>query len=277
MLLSWLSKTVATLLVIVSCSAVFSIVLSQTVLNSRYLEAQLAATDAYNRLSVAISAEIVKDAGEAGPQLTAQLQHIVTPSILQQKINTTLDQFQAYYTGNGQPPTINVSDLVSQARSSGLPVPENTTLDKPIVLTNNAQIKGLGMYVAGAKLGTIVLVMLLALCLVALAWKRHKFAVLPDMVIAVGVLVGIVAAMFRLIPGAANQYIKFDFSTNAFAGVAHDLAQRIILDIGSRLAVIAAVLLVAGIAGRILVAWLSRRQVSTPIQPIAAPKPESLV
>jgi hypothetical protein len=253
-LFSWLSKLLAGILVATLFSAVFAIVLNQTVLSSHYLEGQLAANNSYNKLSDAITAEFVKNANPSTPQMAATVRSIVTPAVLQVKISSALDQLEAYYKGNGAAPTIDVSDLIAQAQAAGVPVPKDNSLNKPIVLAGNTQAKGISKKFENVKLGTILASLVLIVALLALSWERHKFAVLPDIAIALGILLGIFALAFRLAPGVADKHIKFDFSSNAFASTGHDLATSIAHDLGKRFGIIAIALLVVGIVSRVLVA-----------------------
>jgi hypothetical protein len=52
--------------------------------------------------------------------------------------------------------------------------------------------------------------------------------------------------------GLIDRQIKLDYSSNAFAGVAHDLAKNIAHDIGMRLLITGITLLVIGIVARLL-------------------------
>ncbi|MEJ0072907.1 MAG: hypothetical protein WDN27_02350 [Candidatus Saccharibacteria bacterium] len=251
--LKWLSHTLSVLL-FVSLSGLISLfIVSHTLLNAHYIEGQLQADQAYSKLSVAISAELAKDAGTTDPQVTAALQNIVTPTVLQQKINSTLDQLQAFYLGNGPAPQIDVSDLVAQAQAAGVPVPANSNLSKPITLGPPNQNKGLGRSVDGVRLKSLLISGLLLVALLAVCWKRRRYTAPASVLIAISVLYGLLAAAFLTLPSVIDSHIRFDFSANAFAGVGHDLALAIAKNLGRDYAIVAIACLVVGIVSRMLI------------------------
>lgn len=291
MLLSWLSKLIASLLVSVLAGAIITAVTNQTVLSSHYVENKLASTNSYVRLSDALNTEIAKkasadpaaaDAGSAGPMstdMTAKLQGIITPTVLQTKINGALDQLQAYYRGNGALPTIDLTDLAPQVQAAGIPLPADSPLSKPIQLGGSEKVRSAGKTFDHVRLGTIVTSVLLIAALLAVSWQRHRYAALPDVVIVVGVLIGLLALIFGLTPGLAAHYIKFDTSSNAFASIGSDLATAIAHDLARYFGIIAGVCLAAGIAARI---WVGRLQAGSAAKPAPTPlnpkrAPNSLV
>lgn len=258
MLFRLLSKFLASLLVSVLCGAIITTMLNQTVLNNHYLEHQLTATNSYSRLSTAISTQLTQDAGDTDPTVATKVQTIITPAVLQTKINGALDQLSAYYKGNGPVPTIDVSDLVAQANAAGLPInAQKAGLDKPITIGANKQVKGISKTFHTVWLSALGLSVLLVLALLAVSWERHRYAVLPDILITVGLLMGIIAAFFNFVPGMVVKHIKVDFSSNAFASLARDLATAISHDLGKRFAIIAGIALIAGIAWRV---WIAKQK-----------------
>ncbi|HET6925095.1 MAG TPA: hypothetical protein VFH39_04655, partial [Candidatus Saccharimonadales bacterium] len=85
MLLSLLSKFLASLLVAAITLATLVVLFSLTLLNSHYIEGQLSATHTYSRLSVALSDELVKQASDQGdqvdPALKQELQGALSPVV----------------------------------------------------------------------------------------------------------------------------------------------------------------------------------------------------
>ena len=274
MLFSALSKLLASLLVVVLTGAVFTMVLNQTVLNNLYIEDKLAETDSYNRLYAALNDEIAKKAGKDNAEvatITAKLQGIITPDVLKTKINGALDQMHDYYRGEGPAPTIDLTDLVAQAQSAGIPIPEDSGITKPIKLETSDQAKGFSKTFDGVRTGTLVTALVLVAALLLVSWERHKWAALPDVLIVVGVLLGLLAAIFGFASGMADDYIKFDTSGNAFAELGKDLVQTIAGDLAKRMGIIAAVFGVVGIGTRIWVARMHPHLV-TGTAPIATAK-----
>ena len=266
MLFSWLSKLLASLLVSVLSGAIITVVLSQTVLSSHYIEGKLTATNSYVRLSDALDTEITKGIASAPPDMTAKLQTIITPAILQTKINSALDQFQTYYRGDGQSPTIDLTDLAAQAQAAGVPVQADSSLSKPIQLGGNGKARNASKTFDDVRLGTIVASLVLIAALLAVSWKRHRYVALPNVLISVGVLIGLLALIFALTPGLATHYIKFDTASNAFTSIGKDLATSIAHDLAWRFGMIAGVCLFVGIATRIWVAKLASK-VSVTVMP----------
>lgn len=250
--MAWLSRIVAGFLVSALCLAVVFTVFDHTVFNSHYLENRAAKINAYTRLSTALSTELSKDANvSSDPQLDASLQKILTPAILQQKINSALDQLQAYYKGSGPVPTIDLTSQVAQAQAAGLPIPQDNPLNKPITISSNTQVKGVSKKFAGVRLMSLLAVVGALLLLLFLSWERHRYAVLPDVAIVCGLMLGLVGAAFWMLPSLVNRFAKIDFSSNAFAGIAHDLASNIAQNLGETFLIIAAVLFGVGLITRI--------------------------
>lgn len=267
-LYSWISKLLASILVAVLVGATITVVVGQTVLNSHYLENRLASTNSYNRLSGGLAQQISQQAGFAGnPQVTAQLSTIVSPTVLRQKINTALDQLHAYYYDNGPQPTIDLTSLAAQAQAAGIPVPPGSGLTKPIVLSSGQQTQNAGEKLDGVRSGTIVAALLLTAALLALSWRWRKWAILPNVLITVGVLVGLLALAFGMASGLVDRYITFGSTgMSVFAAVGRDLATNISSDIAHRLGIAAAIFAVVGIGTRVLVAVL--RSKTPPVQPM---------
>jgi len=268
MLFSWLSKILASMLVAVLASAVVTTTLNQTVLSSHYVEGKLASTNSYQRLSTALTDQISKDAANTGNAAVAtQIQSIITPTVLQQKINSALDQLQAYYRGNGPLPVIDLTDLAVQAQAAGIPIPADSGINKPIVLSSNEQARGLSKSFDQVRMGALITSLVLVAALLAVSWERHRWAALPDVLIVVGVLVGLLALAFSAVSGMAGHYVKFDTSSNAFAMIGRDLAAVIASDLARRLGIIAGLFLAVGIGTRIWVAKMAPKTL-----PKSAPK-----
>jgi hypothetical protein len=269
MLFSWLSKLLPSLLVSVLSGAIITVVINQTVLSSHYVEGKLASTNSYVRLSDALNTEIAKKAS-ADPEsagITAKLQGIITPTVLQTKINGALDQLQAYYRGNGTLPTIDLTDLAPQVQAAGIPLPADSPLSKPIQLGGNEKVRGASKTFDHVRLTTIVTSLVLIVALLAVSWERHRYAALPDVAITVGGLIGLLALIFGLMPGLVAHYVKFDSSSNAFASIGNDLAVSIAHDLATRLGIIAGVCLAVGIATRI---WAGRLRSGVMTKPTPA-------
>lgn len=272
LLASWTSKLLASLLASVLATAIITGVANQTVLSSRYLEGQLASTNSYTRLSSALSTEITKDAGSLPPSAASQVQAVITPDVLRTKLNGALEQLQAYYRGNGSAPTIDLSDLASQVQAAGVPVGQDNPLTKPIQLGGNTNAKGATKTFDTVRVSTLAASVVLVALLLAVSWERHRYAALPDVVISVGVLIGLLALAFALAPSLAAHYLKFDTTSNAFASIGKDLATDIAHDLGRRFGIIAGLCLVLGIGARVWVARLRPSEVATSQTAPSAPR-----
>jgi hypothetical protein len=266
MLFSWLSKLLASMLVAVLSGAIITVVMNQTVLSSHYVEGKLASTNSYVRLSDALNTEIAKKASADAEtaQFTAKLQGIITPTVLQTKINGALDGLQAYYRGNGALPTIDLTDLAPQVQAAGIPLPADSPLSKPIQLGSNEKVRGASKTFDHVRLTTIITSLVLIAALLAVSWERHRYAALPDVAITVGGLIAIFALIFGLMPGVISHYVKFDSTSNAFGAIGNDLATSIAHDLAMRFGIIGGLCLVAGIVARI---WVGRLQSASAAKP----------
>jgi multisubunit Na+/H+ antiporter MnhB subunit len=256
MLLSLVSKLLAALLVSVITLATITLLFSQTLLNSHYIENKLSTTNSYNRLSDALATEISKQADPPDPTLKDKLKTVLTANVLQQKLTLGLDQLQAYYQGKGPAPSIPVDDLKARALAAGVPVGDGNDkpLSKPITFSGNNQIQGIGKKFDQVKWASVLAAVVLTLLLLFVSWERHRWAALPDVLISVGVLLGVWVLVFGAGPGMAQHYIKFNFDSNALAKIGHDLAVALSHDLSKRLAMVAIAYFAVGLAARLYLA-----------------------
>jgi len=260
MLFSWLSKLLASLLVAVLAGATITAVLNQTLLNSHYIEGKLDSTNSYNRLATALSDQISTQAANKGDAATAAKLHtLITPQLLRTKTTSALDQLQAYYRGNGPQPVIDLRDLATQAQAQGIEVPADSAINKPIAITSNSQLRDVSKTFDHIRIATIIASAVLVVALLAVSWERHRYAALPDVLIVVGVLVGLLAIAFSAISGMAGHYTKLSTDSNVFAPIARDLAAAIASDLARRLGMYAGLFAAVGIGTRI---WVARMQPS---------------
>jgi hypothetical protein len=260
MLNALLSKLVASLLVACLCGAIITVVLSQTILSSHYLEGRIVKVNGYSRLSDALSNEAAQTNFAGNPQAVATLRVILTPSVLQQKINGALNQLQLYYEGKVPVPVINLSDLAAQAQAAGVSMEQDSELFKPIVLgnfSNTARVRRAAKTFDGVRTATIVASLMLVLVLLVLCWRRHRYTALPSVLISIGIFMGLTAFIFYLGAGLANRFIGFAGASNAFASLGSDLAESVAHDLARRFAIIAVVCLLVGIGTRM---WITRLQ-----------------
>jgi len=222
MLNALLSKLVASLLVASLCGAIITAVLSQTILSSHYLEGQITEVNGYSRLSDALSNEASQTNFANNPQAATTIREILTPGVLQQKINGALNQLQLYYKGKGSVPVINLSDLATQAQAAGVPLGQDSELFQPIRLgsySNTDRVQKTAKTFDGVRMATIVTSLLLALVLLVLSWRRHRYTVLPGVLISIGIFMGLTALIFYLGSNLANHFIGFSTTSNAFASL----------------------------------------------------------
>jgi hypothetical protein len=273
MWLSVLSKFISTLLTTALMGLVITTTLHQTVMNSQYLEGKMTQVDGYNRLSVALSDEASQRVPEAvRPMAAEKLRTILTPEVLRVKVNTALEQLQAYYNGNGPRPTIDLTDLASQIQAAGIPLPENSGITSPIHLAGGQDAPKSGNTFAAVQNGMLVSVLVLTLALLAVCWQRRKWVALPNVLIATGILLGVVALIFAAMSGVVVHAINVDTDAAAITLLVRDIASAITSDLAKRVGIIAAVVGAVGIGSRILVGRLT---ISSPGLPGRGPGPES--
>jgi|GEM_PF-1346137 len=268
-MLSLLSKFFASLLVPILFIGIVGFTLRQTVFSSHYLEGQLQKTNAYSKLATGINQNIAKNSADhvlSEQQISSQLSTIITPAVVQQKLNTTLDQIQTYYQGKGPVPTIDVSDLVAKAQAAGLPAPQDNNLTKPIELTPLKKAQEVNNKLKLAKLLVAVGTLLLIVGMVAIAFVRRNFKPLANVLISLGVLVSLLGGGLLLVPSILNKAAKLNFQTDSFATVGHDLATNMAQSLGARFLAEGIALLLVGIVARVVMGKLHRptRQASAP-------------
>ncbi len=236
----------------------------------------MSSVNGYKRLSTALNEQIVsaatKDSDSSGINTAqaAKLQQILTPTVLQQKINSGLDSIQGYYRGNGPQPVIDLTDLAAQAQAAGIKIPEDSGLTKPIKLGTSQRASALSKTFDNVRLGTIIGTLVLVAALLAVSWERHKWAALPDVLIVTGVLVGLVAIAAAAVGQLAVHFLRFGTDAEAFASLGRDLASAIAHDLALRFGIIAGAFLTVGIGTRI---WVGRLHPTVNLPRPMAPAP----
>jgi hypothetical protein len=269
MLLKWLSHVLSGLLVLSLCGLIVSTVASQTIMSSRYLESQLSRANGYSRISGGLTDEVSQQTGlGSNPQVKADIQSIITPAVLKQKINTALNQLSLYYQGQGAAPTIDLTGLATQVQAVGVSLPAESALSQPIKLVpdsgTGSTVAYPGRSFAGTRTTTIITSVLLALALLAVSWRRQRYGALPNVLISVGVLIGLLALVLHMGPNLADHYIRFSGAPNAFVSLGRDLAENIVRDLARRFGIVAVICLVVGVIARIWIAYEARRHKSIP-------------
>lgn len=261
MLKRWFLRFLAGLLTASLCSVIVATVLNQTILNSHYLENRITDIDGYNRLSSDISGEIAKQSGLPNiPGTASALQGIISPDAMKQKVNGALDGLQSYYQGKGSAPTINLNDFASQAQAAGVPLGHASDLFQPVTLGPqssgaNHPALNLGAIHAVTLLSSVVLALVLGL----LSWKWRRYVVLPNVLISVGVIMGLIAVFAYVVQGSLSHYLTFSSGSNVFAALARDLVQNIAQDLAHRFGIIAAVCFAVGIISRVIAVRLQAK------------------
>lgn len=261
MLLSWLSRSVSSLLVLSLCGLVVSTVMNQTLMSKPYLEGQFSKADAYSRLSTALSKEVSQQAGVAGnPQAAGAISSVLTQAAIKQNVDTTLNKLTEYYQGKGPAPTIDLTQFAPQVQALGISLPGDSDLSRPVKLlpgsSTSRPAANPGRNLAVGRAALLVSSVLLTVVLLALSFARHKYTALPNVCIAVGILIAIGALILHFAPGAFNSRIKLDSTSNAFTLLGRDIVTNILNDLARRFGFIAGGFLVVGIGSRVVLARL---------------------
>jgi hypothetical protein len=279
-MLAWLNRLFASALTILLFMLVVAFAASQTFLNAAFMKQELQHQHAYGRLSTALSDDITSKSGSGGdPQVTEQLKRIISPPKLQQRLDSTIDQIQAFYQHNGPVPTLNVSDLLDQAQTAGLPVPDSPELQKPIKLTALDKTRELAKVLQFVGIGLAVVTVLLIIGMFAIARRRRDYKPFAAVLIALGIMLGVTGGVLLLVPRLFNKLVGFNPADNPYGPLARDMALDIVHDFALRLLIPGIAVLVAGILLRILIGKVRKRKAApdsrgadTPAAP-AAPAP----
>jgi hypothetical protein len=265
-MLSVLSKLLSTLLVFTLTGTVFSTVVNQTVLNSHYIEGKLTQTNSYERLSTALSEQVSQKvaAGSENPLVARELKSILSPETLRTKINSTLDQLQAYYEGKGPLPTIDLTDLGAQAQAAGIPLPSDSNISKPITLDGIPRTKGQGHNLKNSQYTLLITTLVLAAALALVCRQRHKWVAFPGVLLASGILIGLLAVLAAAASGAITQAIPFNAENAALATIGRDLASSIMTDVARHLGFMAALCELLSVMARILIKRLGAPAAAKP-------------
>lgn len=255
----WVSKVFSGLLLLALVGLTVNVVLNRTVLSSNYLDAQLKKADAYHKLSVAITDELVQNTVSANPDLGAKVQSIITPEVLEQRIPGALEQLENYLKNGGTAPQLDVSDLVAQARAAGVDIPADSSLDKPIALgqAGSYKIQPPSETVKLVNTLTIVAAVVLGATLVLVSWLRRDFRPLAAVATLYGTIFVILALLLWFVPDLLASRIHFA-AANVFANVGQEVATAIAKDVAKQFGTIGAISLAIGIPAWIILAKLQK-------------------
>jgi hypothetical protein len=275
MMLSWFNRFMASALTTLLFVVVVLFAASQTFLDGQYIKTQLKDQNAYNRLSTAISSDIAKNADDVTTpqnQVTSQLQTIITPQILQQRLTKTIDEVQAYYQDKGPVPTLDVSDLVDKAQTAGLPAPDDSKLQGPIKLTAATKAKSFSTAAKAIGAAMLALILLLIIGIFVIARKRHNYKTFTAVLTSLGIMLSVTGAALLIVPHIFNKLYTFNPSTNPFGALAHDLALGILHDFALHLLIPGLAILAIGILIRVLIGRAAKRaKADTDAAPTAEP------
>jgi len=256
----WLSRFIAAILISVITIAVLTQIFDATLLNSNYLNKVAIKDGLYSSLSVDISNQLVKDVENnngSAPTISSQqastiIKSVLTSSLIQTKVSSALSEVQAFYKGNGPQPSINLSDVIAKLQAAGLPISNNNqTLSKPIIIPSNQKVKQQIQYFEKLKLYSALATVILLVLLVFLSFEEHRWKVLPDLAIIVGVYLGLISAIFIFGVGVADKVAKLGTNSNDITITANNFAKSLTKGIGYKIAEIAIILIIVGIVSRI--------------------------
>ncbi len=275
MLLTFLSRIMASLLTTLLFVSIVGATANQTVLDTGYIETTLEDQKGYDRLSEAISKEISQNSNDPSiPQteVASQLKTVITPEVLKAKIDTTLKQLQAYFREDGPVPTLDISDLVQEAQANGLSI-DAEKFNEPVQLTAVTKVKKLSDVAQIISIGTLIVVALLLVGVLAIAIKRRDYRPLANVVFSLGLMLTVTGACLMLVPRVFSKMYTFNEATNPFGSLAHDLAVIAIHDFGIRLLIPGVIALLIGIIAKLM---LRKRKQKRPLDYAKAdPVPET--
>lgn len=244
--MKWLSRFLAFLLTIALFGAVLSLVFDRTLLSAGYLDAKFKQQDIYTRVATDLPTEIAKQGGAEARTALPDLQKVITPELVQAKVETALKEFERYYKSGGPAPTIDLSDVVAKARAEGLQIPAGK-FDKPVVVAGIGQTRGAVQGFESAKLGMILGVALLTILLGVVCWRRQNFRPLARALAITGGLVSIIAIALGLAPGIIDSRLHFDLKSDQYLAMGHDVALQAFRDLAVTFGVIGGVLILLGV------------------------------
>lgn len=264
----WVSKVLSGLLLLALVGLTVNVVLNRTVLSSGYLDVQLKKADAYHKLSVAITDELVHNTTSMDPELSAKVQSIITPEVLEQRIPGALEQLEDYLKNGGNAPQIDVSDLVAQAQAAGVQIPAETDLTKPITLGQAGSYKIQPPSETMKLMNTLTMVaaVVLGAALVVVSWLRRDFRPLAAVATLYGIIFVIVALLLWFAPDVLASRIHFA-AANVFAAVGQEVATVIAKDIAKQFGTIGAISLAIGVPAWIILAKLQKQRIATVVSP----------
>jgi hypothetical protein len=257
MFLTFLSRLMSSLVTTLLFVTVVGLTANQTLLSTHYIETKLDTQNAYSRLSDALSTQIAQNSQDGADQamsqdaIASQLKTILTPEVLQQKIETTLKQLQAYYRGAGPVPTLDISDLVKQAQQAGLPAPKDEKFQHPVQLTAITKAKKVSDTAKIASIGTLVAIVVLLLGILAIAIKRKNYKPFANIVFSLGIMLSLTGTALLLAPRVVDKLAHLNYAKDSFGSLAHDLAIATGHDFGLRLLIPGVTILLIGILAKV--------------------------
>lgn len=256
----WISRLVAAILVSVLTIAILAQVFNTTLLSSSYLSSQATKSGVYVAIANDLNDQLVKHLNSGNnqsnitpTQASAIIKTVITPNLVQSKINAALSSIQSYYKGNGPAPVISFADVISKLQAAGLPIGNNNdTLNQTITINGNQKVKEQVQNFEKVKLYSSLAAIVLLFLLLFLCWEEHRWKVLPDIAIITGAELGIISIIFLEAVGVADKYGKINTNSNELTSTANLYAKSLTHGVGEILAIISITLIAIGILSRII-------------------------
>ncbi len=236
--LSWF---IALLLLPLFISASLLFIVNHSLLNAHFLKSQADKANVYTDLSAKLPnllASMNNESAVKRAKTTQVASNLLTSTELKKRLNTALDQIETYFKTGGPEPTLDITDLVKQARLQGLELPKN--FDQPVTIPLSKapnQVKKAFGLVQHDQLYAYGIVTLLLILLILLGFMTRNFAALGFVLVVTGITHLILYVVSSRIPTLLLSKITLngpaaDFKPtiqNLILGLSHGLGNQLLL------------------------------------------------
>jgi hypothetical protein len=204
-MIKFFKALLATLLIPIIFTTSVAYVLNATVLDMGYLKKEANKTGFYKDFSELVPTQLSQMAAQSPAeqaQIKKMVTQIITPGVVQNKLEVYFAEFENHYKHNGPAPTLDLSDLVKQASAAGINIPtQDIQTSFTLPAETDAKLKQVFEGGKTAKTGTLITAGIMLCLLLLLSAKTHSYTSLVYVFVVSAILQG---ALFFGINGGVD-------------------------------------------------------------------------
>ncbi len=245
--LVWLLNSILLSSIFALC---FTFAMQRTVFSPDYLRDKIQRSGLTVQLSDILPGLLAQQAGKDVPKEDIQraVKDVLTPQLLQTKVNQAADQFNNYLAKNGALPQLDLKDVAQAAAANGIDIPPEAVA-KPIVLpaTTGNQMKLVYQKTAQAQMISLLVTLVLFLIIFMICYRTHDYGALTYLFVMSGLMQLLLYLTMKYAPDLVVRFIPTtDPAMQPLVQAFEKFAWSVLADIGWWFAIFAIVFFVLG-------------------------------